>query len=199
MRSFIGLDLSPSDKLALAEWREKALPSVSAKRPEGLLPNQKSPPVAVPPENYHITLAFLGDITHRQHDELLSVLDELTAEPFDVELDITGHWEGPKILFAAPSAPEKPLMKLAKEIRKAARACGISVESREYRPHVTLVRKATSDVPPPLLPPSVKFHCQDFHFFESVSTPSGVRYPIRHSWSLEPDISVRERLRRGLL
>ncbi len=200
MRSFIGLDLSLQEKLALSGWRERALPAVVLRKTGAIVaPGQKAPPAAVPPENYHLTLAFLGDINQRQHESLLHALDDIAAEPFSVTLNTTGVWDGPKILYAGPDEPCPPLMQLAKCVRKAAREAGIPLENREYKPHVTVVRKAGSDQPAPLLPPDIKLQFCDFHFFESVSTPSGVRYPVRHSWSLEPDISVRERLRRGLV
>lgn len=207
MRCFIGIDLAPSEKLALDAWREKALPDV--------LPKQHTPPhvkhkrahasvlsshpYAIPVANYHITLCFLGDITHRQHDAIISELDTIVAPPFSVVLDTTGVWNGPKILVAAPSVKGPALVELARATRKAARASNISVEKREYSPHVTVIRKANHTLPVPGFSPHIELAVSAFHLFESVSTPSGVTYPIRHSWSLQHAMSVREQLRKGLI
>ena len=206
MRCFIGLDLSATEKLALDSWRQQALPEVmprqttpsSAKGFSNGGPQGSTQPYAVPAANYHITLCFLGSITHRQHEALIYELDNLVAEPFSLTLDSTGVWNGPKILFSAPDNPPEPLMLLAKASRKAARRASIQVENKPYKPHVTMVRKATAALPLPLYSPSVEVHASAFHLFESVSTPQGVTYPIRHSWALKHSMSVREKLRRGI-
>ena len=210
MRCFIGLDLSATEKLALDSWRQQALPEVMPRQwvksesPRSRKSaNQRSSqgpglPYAVPAANFHITLSFLGEINHRQHEALIYELDQLVSEPFSLTLDATGLWNGPKILFAAPTETPKALSELAKQSRKAARKAAIEVESRDYKPHVTLVRKATSSLPLPLYSPNVDVHVSAFHLFESVSTPQGVTYPIRQSWPLKHNMSVREKLRRGI-
>lgn len=213
MRCFIGLDLSPTEKLALDSWRQQALPEVMPRNKvathsiKGKLGDPKhlsmgkhglSQPYAVPAANYHITLCFLGDIHHRQHEALVYELDNISQEPFSLTLDITGIWNGPKILFSAPSSPPKALMELAKQTRKAARSAAIEVDGKEYKPHVTMVRKANATLPLPIYSPNVEVHASAFHLFESVSTPQGVTYPIRHTWALRHNMSVREKLRRGI-
>ncbi|WP_334021572.1 RNA 2',3'-cyclic phosphodiesterase [Alteromonas sp. S015] len=211
MRSFIGLDLSTTEKLALDSWRQQALPEVmprqwlknsaTASRKHSRHQNDNqglAMPYAVPAANFHITLCFLGEISHRQHEALIYELDQLISEPFSLTLDTTGLWNGPKILFAAPKDTPKALSELAKFSRKAARKAAIEVENREYKPHVTMVRKATSTLPLPLYSPNIDMHVSAFHLFESISTPQGVTYPIRQSWPLKHNMSVREKLRRGI-
>lgn len=214
MRCFIGLDLTASEKLALDDWRQKALPEITfrhmAKRSDNQRmgikgkkrithdPAGRATPYAIVPANYHITLCFLGNITHRQHDTLISQLDNIELPPFSFSLDTCGIWNGPKILFAAPSSVPNDLLALAKATRKAARAAAIEIENKPYRPHVTLVRKATPALPLPLYSPSIDICVDTFHLFESVSSAQGVSYPIRHSWSLKRVLSIREKLRLGL-
>ena len=211
MRCFIGLDLSATEKLALDSWRQQALPEIMPRQwlknaTAGSRKHSKQQsesqgpalPYAVPAANFHITLSFLGEISHRQHEALIYELDQLISEPFSLTLDATGLWNGPKILFAAPSNIPNSLSELAKLSRKAARKASIQVESREYKPHVTVVRKATSTLPLPLYSPNVDVHVSAFHLFESVSTPQGVTYPIRQTWPLKHNMSVREKLRRGI-
>lgn len=199
MRSFIGLDLSAQDKLALENWREKSLPGLPSSNARNA--NQPKVPVRqpkpVPAANFHITLCFLGNINDRQHETVIANLDDVTATPFEVTLDMTAFWQGPKILLAAPTAPPASLMSLAASVNSAARQAGIDVERREYRPHVTLIRNTKEDYPPPLFAPQLTCQFSQFHLFESVSTPSGVRYPVKHSWPLRSSNSVREKLQRG--
>lgn len=201
MRCFIGLDLPPATKLALEAWRKKALPEVKEKGPakRGGKPAKTAEPVAVPTVNLHITLAFLGTITPRQHETVMREMETVKGQPFSLRLNTTGIWDGPKILQAAPEEPDDALVELARQVRKAARRAGVEVDNQPYRPHVTLVRKATSMLPPPLFTPDIEASFDQFHLFESFSHPQGVHYPIRHSWPLLPNLSVRERLRQGLL
>jgi 2'-5' RNA ligase len=208
MRCFIGVDLAVSEKLALDSWRQQALPEISTKMPSTEFSGKSkskngkqkaaSHPYAVDAANYHITLCFLGQITPRQHEALVSELDEVTHSPFSIDLDSSGIWNGPKILFAAPSSPPNELMQLARSTRKAARRAAIEIDGREYKPHVTVVRKATAALPMPLYTPHIDVHASAFHLFESVSTPQGIRYPIRQSWPLKHAMTVREKLRRGI-
>ncbi|MBU3020756.1 RNA 2',3'-cyclic phosphodiesterase [Aestuariibacter sp. A3R04] len=195
MRSFIGLDLSIAEKLSLERWRENALPDIPSKSKRGIA----SGAYAIPAANFHITLAFLGNITPRQHNALIPALDAISAPPFALTLDSTGYWHGPKIIFAAPSSPNQAIAQLAGEVKKAARRATIPIDNKAYQPHVTLVRKASSFTPPPLFMPSITVKANAFHLFESRSTPSGVQYPIRASWTLNPNLTVREQLKQGLL
>ncbi|WP_232366391.1 RNA 2',3'-cyclic phosphodiesterase [Salinimonas sediminis] len=203
MRCFIGLDLSVSNKLALEQWRNKALPDLPSRTPAPAKGSRHkvssaAPPAAVAPANFHLTLAFLGQLDMRQHEEVMARLDEVRQPPISLTLDTTGVWQGPKILFCAPHNVPDELYELVRQVTKAARQSGIAIERREYRPHVTMLRKASAALPPPLYPPQIACNFDKFHLFESVSSPHGVSYPIRHSWPLIPNLSVRERLRRGL-
>lgn len=202
MRCFIGVDIPAPQKLALDSWRQKALPEILYREDEsksrGKRVDQRALPYAIPPANFHMTLAFLGHIDDRQHETLIEKLSDLRYQPFSFTLDVTGIWNGPKILFAAPSSPPEELMALAKGVRKAAHQSGIGIEGKGFEPHVTLIRKATVATPLPLFPPGIECQIDNFHLFESVSGPRGVSYPIRHSWSLHEVLSVREQLRRGI-
>ncbi|RDV26737.1 RNA 2',3'-cyclic phosphodiesterase [Alteromonas aestuariivivens] len=215
MRCFIGLDLAPRQKLGLENWREQALPDIVAiperptrnkpasgrgqRRGHPPAPQTKASPVAVPTANYHITLCFLGHITPRQHEALTAELANLIQEPIFLNLDCVGFWQGPKILFVAPRQVPDSLQQLASACRKAARRAGIETDKRDYRPHVTIVRKAQATLPIPELALDIACVFSQFHLFESVSTHGGVSYPIRASWPLSEPLTVRERLKRGLL
>ncbi|NVK56374.1 MAG: RNA 2',3'-cyclic phosphodiesterase [Alteromonadaceae bacterium] len=197
MRYFIGLDLSPADKLALEHWRDKSLPEMAHNKPPARSKQPERRLRPVPVANYHITLCFLGSISPRQMEPLCEHLDDISAPPFEVTLDSTGYWSGPKIFHACPTVIPAPLVQLASLTHSAARQAGISVERREYRPHVTLIRNVKNDFPPPLFPPQITCRFTQFHLFESVSGHSGVHYPVRHSWSLLGGNSIREKLLRG--
>lgn len=197
MRYFIGLDIEPKDKLALEAWREKSLPEL----PRVKLPRDSKAPVRqpkpVPAANFHITLCFLGNITARQLEAISAALENLNGESFQLTLDSTGVWSGPKIFFVAPSDTPDALKELAANATSIARQADISVEKRDYQPHVTLIRNVRAEFPPPLFQPEITCRFKQFHLLESVSTNSGVCYPIRQSWPLGIGNSVREKLLKG--
>nr|WP_269468590.1 RNA 2',3'-cyclic phosphodiesterase [Alteromonas sp. ASW11-130] len=207
MRCFIGLELSAQQKLALQSWQQKALPEIRSRQQTPSVNQQNKKrirsapaiPVAVPVANYHITLAFLGAISSKQLESLITHLDKIHAHPVTLQLTQSGYWQKPKIVFVAPDHVPESLSSLHTQVRKGAREAGIETESRNYQPHVTLVRKAAPSLPPPLFAPEINCQFDAFHLFESVSTPNGVSYPIRHSWKLTPNMSTRERLRKGFL
>jgi len=95
----------------------------------------------VPPENWHVTLAFPGD----QPVAALAALDEalrgLVAPAFEMRvagLDVFGG-RRPGLLLAAVERSE-PLCRLRDKVRGAVRAAGIDLPRERFRPHVTLAR-----------------------------------------------------------
>ncbi len=201
MRCFIGLDLSPKTKLSLQHWRQQALPGF----PQHPAPSRKlnhsgqAFPQAVPAANFHITLSFLGNVTPRQHEDMIKALDEVNAEPLTLRLSDTELWTKPKAFVCLPAQQPEPLGQLVSQVRNCAYNAAIQIDKQDYRPHVTLFRKAKEPFPAPLYAPNIECEFTQFHLFESVSTPSGVHYPIRQSWPLRSALSTREKLRLGLV
>lgn len=93
----------------------------------------------VTPENFHITLSFLGDIEESRFEDLHECLAGVSAPPFDVTLNGTGAFgsKAPKLLWAGlePCPELKDLQgTLAGRLARA----GFLSETRKYSPHVTL-------------------------------------------------------------
>lgn len=184
-RTFLGLSIDPDHTQQISQWREKAL---------GVCLTD------VKPYNFHVTLAFLGKLSSKQHEPLLDSLSVLDWTEFSVTFDLVGYWGKPKIQFIGPSEIPDGLATLAKDCQRLSRQAGISLEKRDYRPHITLQRKITTPVQA-LYPPQFTIRFDEFHLYESISTPQGVEYVIRETFTASPDttLSHRERLSRGLL
>ena len=184
-RLFLGLNIAPEHILSISDWRKKALGFSSTD---------------VKPHNFHVTLAFLGQVTMHQLDELLEELPHINWQPFSADFDQVGYWGKPKIHFIAPSIVPDQLHYLAKQCQRLARKSGINIEKRQYQPHITLQRKIKSPVPA-LYEPSFTLRFNEFHLYESISTANGVEYIIRESFPAphDPNMSVRERISQGLL
>ncbi|MBK0401139.1 RNA 2',3'-cyclic phosphodiesterase [Limibaculum sp. M0105] len=96
---------------------------------------------AVPPENFHITLAFLGEQPEPVIEDMHHALGSLRAPRFSLRIDGMDLFGGaqPTILHAR-IAPDPALVHLRAKVLQAARHTGIQVRGGRYTPHVTLAR-----------------------------------------------------------
>jgi len=96
----------------------------------------------IEPEDYHITLRFLGDIDGPTAREVSADLAE-TADraPFRVELDALDGFGGDKPRsIHARVVPTPDLSRLQADQERALRRAGVRLETRKFTPHVTLAR-----------------------------------------------------------
>jgi len=100
----------------------------------------------VDPQNYHITLRFVGDVDERAAADFAAELDAINTDQFDVTLDGLGSFGGrkPRSVWAHVAA-QTTLVSLQRAHERAARAVGFEAESRNFAPHVTLARLRRSN------------------------------------------------------
>src|ERR1700722_20032284 len=93
------------------------------------------------PENYHLTLRFIGDIDDALANEIAGVLGRVHGGAFELRLDGLLSFGGrkPRAVVAAV-APTAPLMELQAEQERLLQRLGLEPEGRKYTPHVTLAR-----------------------------------------------------------
>ena len=129
IRSFIALPLPEDLRLALAR--------VQARLP---LPDW------VEPEDFHLTLAFLGEQPDHVLQDLHEGLEALQMPTFQLDLAAVNAFGGARPhLVRAGVMPSEPLMRLQAKVAQVAVRAGVSVKARGFAPHVTLGRFA----PPP--------------------------------------------------
>jgi RNA 2',3'-cyclic 3'-phosphodiesterase len=95
----------------------------------------------VEPEDYHVTLRFIGDIDHRMADEIALALGGLKRKPFRLTLrglDTFGK-DRPRAVHALVE-PNRQLDELAADHERIMRRLGLAPESRRFVPHVTIAR-----------------------------------------------------------
>ena len=124
---------------------------------------------AVPPENLHLTLAFLGAVPTGRTAELVCLSAQLAAawEAGPVALSWTRleYWQRPQILAAVTATPCVRAAQLATRLKHAAVAAGFSPDLKPFRAHVTVARKAAAAVAAEL--PCVPWNCASIALIES--------------------------------
>ena len=92
-----------------------------------------------PPESFHITLAYFGDCTDDQAEDLDRHLAARAFPALELRLEGAGHFgRNPPHSLWTGVGESAALNRLHAHCKASARRAGIEVERRQYRPHVTL-------------------------------------------------------------
>jgi RNA 2',3'-cyclic 3'-phosphodiesterase len=150
----------------------------------------------LPPDSWHITLAFLGEVPRESLPELTERLSRVASRGTPMELSVAGggHFES-QVLWAGIQGERDRLGRLSETVGAAARRCRLKVDDRPYRPHVTLAR-VRGDEPKTDLQPYVermtafrtpRWLVKEMELFESLSPTTQGRvanYVRRGHWPL---------------
>jgi 2'-5' RNA ligase len=95
----------------------------------------------IDPENYHMTLRFIGDVDDMVAQEVAIMLGQVRRTEFELRFDALSSFGGrrPRALVAT-LAQTQALMDLQAEHERLMRRVGLDAEGRKYTPHVTLAR-----------------------------------------------------------
>lgn len=168
---------NPSQRLFLALWPDAAVQSQLAAHaqqwswPAGCAPYQ--------PQDWHVTLHFIGRVDASQVTEL-TARAAVPFQPFNLVLDKPALWpHGLAVL--CPGEFPKHLWSLFDRLGHVLRGLDLTVETRPYRPHLTLARRAQGAMAPSTLAP-VKWLVQSYAL--AVSTgDSDTRYQIQRTYA----------------
>lgn len=147
----------------------------------------------VDPENYHITLNFIGEVEGRLAREIGASLDEVDAPSFDLRLNDVGSFGRAKPHSLWAGVELVPLLReLQADTARAISRLGVKLEARKFTPHVTLARIKQPDdsLLANWLARHSGFHTDWFtvdRFVLMSSRPSrgGGPYGIEHAYPLE--------------
>jgi 2'-5' RNA ligase len=150
----------------------------------GVIPDSKGK--RVPPENFHITLAFLGNVDRPILQCAIDAAGSIRGEPFEIRLDSLDWWKRPKIIWLGATSIPSRLTALESSLSESLTQCGYKRDHPTYRPHLTLFRKAGG---PPGSDPiqAVDWRIESFSLIESVTHPDGVQYREIQRWALGRD------------
>ncbi len=93
-------------------------------------------------DNMHLTLAFIGDYPDPQ--PVLEALSDVEFTPFNISLDGIGCFSN---LWWAGIKESVPLESVVRRVRRALAEHSIPFDKKRFFPHITLIRKATNNMP----------------------------------------------------
>ena len=148
------------------------------------LRHNPAPGRPVPPENWHMTLLFVGHVPPSQGQALCQLPLPGLPSPFVIRLDRCGWWPRPKVGWLAPARPPAELMALHRLVREQVAALGIPLEARPYRPHVTVWKKLSQPWTC-AQKPAIDWPVKRLHLLRSFLHPEGPEYRVLASWPLD--------------
>jgi 2'-5' RNA ligase len=152
----------------------------------------------IDPENYHLTLRFIGDIDDALARDIAGMLGHVRRSSFELHLDHLSSFGGrkPRAVVAA-AEPVAPLMELQAEQERLLQRLGLEPEGRKYTPHITLarLRDASSRQVADYLAArghfrSSPFHVSRFVLFSSRASAGGGPYVVEADYPLAPSASA---------
>lgn len=166
-------------------------------RAVGMIPIDPPPWRWIVPQNYHITLKFLGEV----EEPLILPLGEAAsriaaaAPPFELSFDRFGAFPSisrPRVLFYAADRGAEGLSGLALRLEEELEPLGFERERRGFRAHLTLARVKSRPQPGvrsilesiPDLPGSALQRVDRFVLMKSTLLRSGARYDELESFAL---------------
>lgn len=168
LRLFLGLQLPDTVVAALTEWQEREL--------RGRI---------VPPDNLHVTLAFLGSRPAGELGSICGVLGEAAAAVGPPSFDLVRYRETRSVGMLELHDSTGDAALLARRLHDALAALGVyRPESRPWLPHVTVLRFRERPRLRPPLPELDAFAPSGAAAFLSRLHPSGAVYEVLESFPL---------------
>ncbi len=179
-RLFVAADLTPEVRAGLAHLLDTWAPLGVPGRP-------------VPPENWHITLRFLGESDDVARDRITAALDAgAGGGPVRIEFDSLAAFPKPSkatVLWVGIGSGAGRLSELAAMAEEAAVDAGFQPVDRPFSPHLTLSRiRPHQDLRPMLERPlggRVGFQLRALTLFRSHLSRGGARYEPLESFPLD--------------
>ena len=171
-------------RLFFALWPDLAAREALARAIEHCVPRDGTRPQR--PDQWHVTLQFLGDVPDSRLPEVRAAGAEAAAAgvacAFD--LDRLEHWPRPEVLCLAASIVPDGIVATVERLRDGLRARGFEPDGRPWRAHATLARGVRRAPPPPDVPARVRFPANRIALVQSVTDRSGARYVELDGWDL---------------
>ncbi|MEM7170802.1 MAG: RNA 2',3'-cyclic phosphodiesterase [Pseudomonadota bacterium] len=153
----------------------------------------------VVPENYHLTLRFIGEVGRHDGADIDSVLSGIAPPAFDLQLHGLGQFGDRRSLRAlwAGVRSSEGLAHLQAKVEQGVQRSGQPPETRKFKPHVTLARfkqhpgeRLAAYLTQNALFTSQVFQVSEFCLFSSQLGSEGAVYHPEAHYPLRPPVSA---------
>ncbi len=171
------------------------LPEVQKGRVQTLYPLPFHGAKALPLEQLHLTLRFIGEADEKAFASIRDGLQAIRFSPFPLQIRGTGvfpNTKRPRVLWLGLSTCDG-LLKLQKNVEAALFRVGLSPEDRPFSPHLTLARfrytkggevedflRGFGDFS------TEPWEVREFHLYSSVLDPKGAIHTREQSYPSLP-------------
>ena len=108
----------------------------------------------VAPENIHITIRFLGEITLNMSEKIFEEMQKVSFKPFPVQLIGLGVFPSmhyPRVLWAGIAQGADQLQNIVNQIEPRLHSLGYAPEPTPFSPHLTIARVRSAQNKPELI------------------------------------------------
>ena len=134
-------------------------------------------------ETLHMTLQFIGNIPRSLLPKIITAADQVSAQPFAIELAKTAYWKHNRIAYATLGSNAPLLDDLVSSLKTALSEQGVTYADQKFSPHVTLLRNAEHKSQIQDFPP-IEWRVGSFLLVESAQTAQGAQYKTLREWIL---------------
>lgn len=134
--------------------------------------------------NFHMTLRFIGQADGNAMSRMRKAAERVRTEPLRFALDQLGFWPEPAVFWLGCRKAPDPLLRLVVNINTELGSEGFLVETRPFKPHVTLARHARH-APQIELREAVEWSSDRFVLVGSRSEEAGASYTVLEEWPLD--------------
>ncbi|MDD5561166.1 MAG: RNA 2',3'-cyclic phosphodiesterase [Candidatus Omnitrophica bacterium] len=154
----------------------------------------------VKPQNLHLTLKFLGDITFEQLNGIKEIITEITkiSPAFKIKINSAGvfpNMHAARIIWMGSDQLPLGLKQLALQLETRLVQTGIPQEQRPFRAHITIGRvkehiapadlgKVLNKIENEIAGANWEFACGKIALFESTLEPKGPTYALLEKFIL---------------
>jgi 2'-5' RNA ligase len=131
IRSFIAFDLESQEVLAKLGYMQKLLLETGADLK------------LVTPQNIHVTIRFLGDVSPPMVDKLHVAMQTVKFTPFTIQVKGLGVFPSlsyPRVVWAAMTEGAEQLKSIFSQLEPQIRALGFAADQYGFSPHLTIAR-----------------------------------------------------------
>ena len=143
----------------------------------------KHPAKKVPVHNWHMTLAFLGNVSAEAKLCAQKQANLLHGPHFTLQLDHFGYFKRARVAWLGCKDVPPEMVALFEQLNALLAPCGYASEHQTLIPHMTLLRKANKGLDALNLEP-IEWRINDFVLVESQITDRGSVYKVINRWSL---------------